>query len=106
VVSEYESGDPSTSRCYAPAKRRWHFRGGADFGLVGDDAAAAASAGRPRGMFYDVGRVGFFVTEDRRLVVFEYILGPRYGRGLLFEVHGQGREARLGQSGRAPQWQA
>jgi len=106
VVSEYEKGDPSKSRCFAPAKRRWHFRGGDDFGLLDGDVTTVVSGGRPQGMFYDVGRVGFFITEDRRLVVFEYILGPRYARGILLEVEGQGRGARLNPSGEGVRWQA
>jgi hypothetical protein len=102
VISEYEKGDTAKARCFAPAKRRWHFRGGADFDLVDGDAPG----GRAQGMFYDVGRVGFFVTDDRRLVVFEYILGPRYGRGCLLAVEGEGRAARLGPSDEGAEWQA
>jgi hypothetical protein len=104
VISEYERGDTAKARCFAPALRRWHFRGGEDFGLVEGDAAAPG--GRAQGMFYDVGRVGFFVAEDRRRVVFEYLLGPRYGGGRLLAVEGEGRSARLAPSADGAEWRA
>ena len=47
------------------------------------------------GMFYIEVRGGFFISADRKKVVIEYRFGPRYGRGGVFVVHGQGTRATL-----------
>jgi hypothetical protein len=47
------------------------------------------------GMFYIEARGGFFISADRKMVVIEYRFGPRYGRGGVFVVQGQGTRASL-----------
>jgi hypothetical protein len=51
--------------------------------------------GEQRGMFYERGVVEFFIDTDRKRVLFTYTLGPRYGRGMIFRVVGQGTTGRL-----------
>ncbi|BCM90305.1 hypothetical protein IAD21_02156 [Abditibacteriota bacterium] len=48
-----------------------------------------------RGMFYEVGRVDFIISADRKVVDISYIVGPRYGRGRVFSVVGQGKSGHL-----------
>ncbi|RYX82903.1 hypothetical protein EON83_17500 [bacterium] len=44
-----------------------------------------------RGMFYQEGVFNFGFTPDRKLLYTSYTLGPRYGRGQVFKVQGQGQ---------------
>jgi hypothetical protein len=57
-----------------------------------------------QGMFFTHGSVRFHITPDRKTVVWNHFLGPRYGRGKAFDVKGQGRTGRLMQSTTYNEW--
>ena len=48
-----------------------------------------------RGALFVEGNVSFYITPGRKQCVLTYQLGPRYGRGIVYEVHGQGTGATL-----------
>ena len=41
-------------------------------------------------MFWDRGWFCFHIAPDRKRVVITYVVGPRYARGLVLKVEGQG----------------
>ena len=47
------------------------------------------------GMFYHKAIGRFHISEDRKTVIIEYTFGPRYGRGFVLAVKGQGKTAEL-----------
>jgi hypothetical protein len=57
-----------------------------------------------RGMFFRDGTVRFHIAGDRRRVAWNHFLGPRYGRGKVFRVHGQGQRATLEQDPTFGEW--
>jgi hypothetical protein len=94
LVRESAEADWGQVRCCGPARRQWTFRGGPPEQLVGG-VPEAADLGERRGMFYRRGLVEFCVATDRQQVLLTYTLGPRYGRGVVLAVSGQGASGRL-----------
>lgn len=94
LVYEASEADWERVRCRYGVRRRWSFRGGQPE-LLSGEASAANDLGERRGMFYERGRVEFCVAADRARVLLTYTLGPRYGRGAIFDVVGQGTRGRL-----------
>jgi hypothetical protein len=94
VIEELGGADCQTARCLPPVRRVWTFGPEGLQPRPGDEENLAACAGR-RGMFWRVGLIRFHVAAGRRRVVFEYVVGPRYGRGLILRVAGQGKKGRL-----------
>ena len=45
-----------------------------------------------RGMFYQFGTVGFHINSERKLVVIQFQVGPRYAGHRVFSVRGQGKK--------------
>jgi hypothetical protein len=91
-VQELRRADWENLRCLGPVRRAWSFRSGGLSPLPPE--GVDPDCGEPRGMFYQVGRVRFHIADRKRLV-FEYTVGPRYGRGVFFRVAGQGKRGRL-----------
>jgi hypothetical protein len=93
LISEMPEADWEHIRCHGDAHRQWTYKGG-------DPEPAPCvvydtDLGEQRGMFYERGVVEFFIDTDRKRVLFTYTLGPRYGRGMIFGVVGQGTKGRL-----------
>lgn len=42
--------------------------------------------GNVDGIYYSQANFGFSISEDMKFVVVEYLLGPRYGRGLSYKI--------------------
>jgi hypothetical protein len=100
IVSEMRDADwEEHPRCRGDAHRQWTFQGGKPETL---DRAAGSQIdlGKRRGMFYERGGVWFCIDTDRRRVLFTYTLGPRYGRGMIFDVVGQGAKGKFRPGGR------
>lgn len=102
LISQMSDADWEQVRCRGDIRRQWTYQGSEPEPLTraaGDDT----DLGERRGMFYERGAVAFCIDSDRKRVLFTFTLGPRYGRGLIFGVVGQGAKGRLGPSP-GPMW--
>lgn len=89
VVDEMSHADWDTAFCSGQVSRTWtHDSEGLKAGQTEEPAEC-------RGMFFKVGLVRFHIAADRKRVLFEYRVGPRYGRGFTYRVVGQGKLGRL-----------
>ena len=94
LISEMTEADWGTMNCCGAARRCWSYSGDKPV-PVEPVEAADPRVGQQRGMFYERGIVQFHVAPDRKRVLFSYILGPRFGQGMAFKVHGQGAKGKL-----------
>jgi hypothetical protein len=92
-LSETVDGDWQLVRCSGAVRRQWLYQddGPEPIAHASDDM----DHGERPGMFYGRGIVTFFIDCDRKRVLFTYTLGPRYSRGMIFHVVGQGARGRL-----------
>jgi hypothetical protein len=104
VVREMAEADWDGPHCAGEVRRQWLYRGG-EPEPVPPQGESGADVGARRGMFYERGTVAFHVAPDRRRVLFTFTLGPRFGRGLILGVEGQGAGGRLC-PGPGPQWKS
>lgn len=104
VVREMAEADWDCPNCVGSVLRQWLYRGGEPELLPLHDRADT-DVGELRGQFYERGMVAFHVAPDRRRVLFTFGVGPRYGRGLILRVEGQGSDGRLIPS-EGPQWRS
>ena len=90
-VLEHRKADWDRARCKGQVLRAWLFD---DTGL---QVAEIEDNVEPviRGAMYDVGTVQFHIASSRKQVLFEFTLGPRYGRGRILQVVGQGPRGTL-----------
>jgi len=98
LISEMREANWDDMRCRGDAQRHWTYQGGQPEPMAltkGSDA----DLGEQRGMFYARGAVAFCIDANRKRVLFTYALGPRYGRGMVFGVIGQGAKGRLSPTG-------
>lgn len=105
VVRQMADGDPRRSKCLPPVRREWLYRG-ERFEAAARTRSEASRPATLRTLLYDLGRVDFHITPDRRQVIFVYVLGPRYGRGLVYRAVGQGRGGRLVEADGCAGWTA
>jgi hypothetical protein len=89
--------------CRPPILRVWSFDTTAPPALV-TTLPFAAPDRTVRGMFYVDGSIQFCIADDRRRVAWNHVLGPRYGRGKVFRVRGQGKTATLEQDSAFGEW--
>ena len=98
LISEMRDADWENARCRGDAHRQWTYQGGQPE-LVPLAEDGAVDVGEQRGMVYERAAVTFCIDCDRKRIVFNYTLGPRYGRGMVFAVIGQGAKGRLSPTG-------
>jgi hypothetical protein len=101
-VSEMDEADWVHAWCRGVVLRRWTLQGGKPESLTLDQQGDA-DLGERRGMFYERSAASFCIDSDRKRVLFTYTLGPRYGRGMVFDVMGQGTKGKLRPNG-GPMW--
>jgi len=94
IVYQYSGCDLNNSRCNGECLRAWIFNGDA-FEAVSPDRVEKLKKSETQGMFYKQATGQFNISKNRRHVVLEYIFGPRYGRGYVFDVVGQGKKGCL-----------
>ena len=89
--------------CHPPILRVWTFDATTEPALI-----AAVPFPTPDravcGMFFVDGSVRFHIADDRKRVGWNHFLGPRYGRGKVFRVRGQGQTATLEQDPAFGEW--
>ena len=104
-VQQYAGGDPIEAFCRGPVLREWQFDGKGFSLQSGRNAEGkTARSTSTRGTLLVEGVVGFYITSDRRRVVFNAVLGPLYGHGTVYMVQGQGRRGRLIPDPNAKYW--
>lgn len=104
VIEECATYTRNGPFCLPPAVRRWEYAGGVPILLPADSPIASSTS--IRGVFHAEGRIGFHITADRRHVIWNHFLGPRYARALGFRVVGQGSQGRLDQDIACGSWSA
>jgi hypothetical protein len=102
VVREMGQADWKRAYCRGDVRRQWVYRGSSPEPVAPE---AEPDLGEGRGMYYERGVVDFHVASDRRRVLFTFTVGPRFGRGLIFGVEGQGAGGRLS-PGAGPVWKS
>jgi hypothetical protein len=100
LVQQCDRVDVERALCIVPVRRTWSLdangvRESGALPLPLDVDGPSPSHAEAPGLFYRQARARFHLTSDRRRVVVTTVFGPRYGRGLVFSVHGQGRRGRL-----------
>ncbi len=107
IVSEYSDGNFTNATCRGLRKRQWRYSGDEQPVLIEpDDPGVSHVSETPDQMFFSVGKVRFSISADRKSLIFEYALGPRYGCGQVFQVRGQGKQGRLDQAENSISWRA
>jgi hypothetical protein len=84
VIREYADADWSELVCGGPALREWLYDGTRLEERSPTDAEL--HIWQAQKAFYPYGVVRLHIRGDRKKIVFTYLLGPRYGRGLVFRV--------------------
>lgn len=96
VISQYnerhEAGSPYY--CRGGSSRSWNYAG-RHWEEETSSVECVAEDNAVHGMFYHTALGRFYISEDRKTVIIEYTFGPRYGRGFVFLVKGQGKAAEL-----------
>lgn len=107
IISEYSDGHFRSATCRGFRKRQWKYTDNEQPVLIEpDDPGISQVLEVPGHMFFPVGEVRFSITADRKSLIFEYALGPRYGRGQVFHVYGQGKQGYLQPDENALSWQS
>jgi hypothetical protein len=96
LITETRDADWEHARCLGNPIRYWMYQGGEPECVP--TVEVDTNPGQRQGMFYERGEVVFCIAADRNRVLFTYILGPRYGRGMILDVVGQGADGRLASS--------
>jgi len=102
IVLQFTEGNTQIARCHGPIKRTWVYEG-TDFVEQSGHTNLPATVTRWRPFIISPGRaimltdqyfnqscISFYISEDRKRVVFIYMLGPLYGRACIYAVTGQG----------------
>lgn len=94
VVTLYNEAifDSGCQYCRGTAIRSWRFNG---HDWAEYDLSTQLAVPVTHGMLYETAIGRFHISDDRRVVTIEFTFGPRYGRGFVFLVHGQGTTAKL-----------
>lgn len=96
-IEEMNTARWEAAMCRGSVLKVWKY---SDEGL--SDATAMdepLKRGAPHGRYWQVGLVRFHIAKDRKRVAFEHHLGPRYGRGRVFLVSGEGEAGSLVKTG-------
>ena len=93
-VLEYPKGDWDGPHCRGQVQRAWLYdEAGLQPAEIDEDHKLVV-----QNAMYDVGVVHFHIAPSRKQVVFEFVLGPLYGRGRILDVVGQGSRGTLKRS--------
>ena len=87
LLQEKAQADWTEVLCGGSILRQWRY-GGAAFEEC-SPTAAEFDISQAQKAFYPYGVIQFHIRSDRQKVVFTYIMGPRYARGVVFCVRGE-----------------
>jgi len=94
VVQQCANGDWQFPDYGDPVIRQWQYEG-TDFRLLTSNDLRLPEVAHNNRMFWRVGQVRFHIAASRKHVIFSYVIGPRYCRGSIFQVVGQGKRGKL-----------
>ncbi len=94
IIRQCANADWAHPFCRPPVIREWLYDGELLLVSQGESVTVNEPQNDP-GLFYRVGEVYFHIADNRRRLVLVYILGPRYAKGLILEVRGQGKAGKL-----------
>lgn len=97
-IEEMSGAAWEVAQCRGRVRKAWTFNA-ESLQFQSADRKASRDRGTQSGMYWQVGLVQFHVGEDRKRIAFEFVVGPRYGRGMVYRVIGQGKRGRLEQEG-------
>ena len=95
LVREFESADWVRCHPKPPVRREWFYTSTGISLVTTDDSILNGEFTDATKFFFKVGYIGFNITENRKYVMFVYLIGPRYGRGQVFHVKYQGKRGLL-----------
>ena len=103
LVQQCQKANWNNAICLSPVLCTWRY---SETGLreLSPLEAELETPVRARGMFYTSGVVQFHIAEKRDRVIFMFVLGPRYGRGQVWLVQGQGAKGKLCPDPEAREW--
>jgi hypothetical protein len=87
LLQAKDEADWTQVLCRGPILRQWRYSGAAFEECAPTEAELDTSQAQEA--FYPYGVIQFHIRSDRQKVVFTYIVGPRYARGVVFRVRGE-----------------
>ena len=103
IIQECQRSEWRSAFVAPPIVRAWRYDGD-QFEPLDPTESEATYCPEVRGIRYSIGLVRFAIVDDRRRVVFTYVLGPRYGRARVWQVKGQGGTGKLVPEPEAEEW--
>ncbi len=103
IISQYSGYSTEMPHCYGYLVKSWDYNG-KSFELYDEPELDSCAEPAIQGMFYKQASGSFAVSENRRAGVITYVFGPRYGRGFLFDVIGQGEKGEIRMNPGSTQW--
>ncbi|MES2462149.1 MAG: hypothetical protein V4671_16310 [Armatimonadota bacterium] len=106
-VYQCEEADLTKGFCQKPILHEWVYDGSVFTEGVPEEArrqkqqhnshpfAVLPTSQEIRGTLFTEGMVWFYITVDRKHVLFTYQVGPRFGRRMKYRVEGQEQSGRL-----------
>lgn len=106
-IQQCGEADIAHAFCLRPILREWRFDG-ETFQIRKNQSSLSvllpSRSANIRGMLFDQGVIRFYISPDRKRVVFTYQLGPLFGRGIVYSVVGQGPKGKLSIEPNVPGW--
>jgi hypothetical protein len=101
-VAQYTDVSPDMIACRGTIIRLWHFDADT-FTLIPEGKTIIYNT-TIRGMFYVHGSIKFYITPTRKYLYWNSFFGPRYGRGKVFRIVGQGATGMLEKDMQFGEW--
>lgn len=114
LVYQFTDADLASAWCRGEVLRKWRYAG-TTFEPYRGEPPGSSVVKRDREFIKfrhiyihrpisNQGTVCFYISRDRKRVVFTYILGPLCGRGVVYGVMGQGRTGRFYNAPEGGRW--
>lgn len=94
VLAEYSQADWNFPVCGGPVMRTWT-KSQCDWQETPEILDVAPPRSKLADFCYPTALISFHVAEDRKRVVLNYSVGPRYAGGRIYRVSGQGIRGKL-----------
>lgn len=102
VVAEYSQADWTFPICGGAITRTWT-KSQSDWRETPEILDVTPPHSKRADFCYPMASISFHIAEDRKRVVFNYSVGPRYAGGRIYRVSGQGTRGKMTPSD-GPSW--